>query len=238
MPQNTYGIQLPNFQFKNHKQFRQWYNEQKRKVISYRKQIRIKYAQNYKRKHFCQSCGQKDFRVLTFHHKNAKDKKFSLCESRGYSLTLIKQQISKCDILCQNCHNALHYKQHLQKFNAKLLALPKLTGISGSRKYGRTVKQQRKLNKQRIFIKSKQLIIQTKRNSSCSKCGKTGQEYLCFHHRDTSQKEDNIGAIANRKSSVKHVKQQIAKCDIMCHNCHTIHHYNDMQQQTGQNQYT
>jgi 5-methylcytosine-specific restriction endonuclease McrA len=53
----------------------------------------------------CFSCGLTDFDKLTFHHKNPKEKKFTISGVKtGKTITQIKDEISKCVILCVDCH--------------------------------------------------------------------------------------------------------------------------------------
>ena len=57
----------------------------------------------------CQKCGIDDYRVLTFHHVNPKEKLFLVsaqCACR--KLQSILDEISKCNVLCKNCHEIEH----------------------------------------------------------------------------------------------------------------------------------
>lgn len=62
------------------------------------------FQHQYKEGCGCIYCGEKDFRVLTFHHRNPADKEFTIAD--GWCT--IKQfivEIEKCDVTCRNCHN-------------------------------------------------------------------------------------------------------------------------------------
>lgn len=61
----------------------------------------------------CYHCGHKDYDVLTFHHKNPKTKKFTLCQSWQKSWKTLLAEIKKCILLCANCHMKLHRKETL-----------------------------------------------------------------------------------------------------------------------------
>jgi hypothetical protein len=58
----------------------------------------------------CAKCGfKKCSEALEFHHKNPKEKLFNIstgCLTR-YSWGKIIEEISKCDILCANCHRQI-----------------------------------------------------------------------------------------------------------------------------------
>jgi hypothetical protein len=50
--------------------------------------------------------------VLTFHHRNAREKETGISRmvSTGMSVQAIKREISKCDVMCANCHMDWHHK--------------------------------------------------------------------------------------------------------------------------------
>ncbi len=72
------------------------------------------------RKARCTKCGYNKCRgALDFHHKNPKDKKFSIGtgirELLGWDI--IKKEIDKCIVLCSNCHREFHFnKEKIRKY--------------------------------------------------------------------------------------------------------------------------
>jgi len=54
----------------------------------------------------CVDCGCGDFRVLEFDHLPEHEKKHNISNilHHGYSLEVIKEEISKCEVVCANCH--------------------------------------------------------------------------------------------------------------------------------------
>lgn len=57
----------------------------------------------------CLQCGIDDEDVLTFHHRNREDKSFTLCLAWGTkSWEELEKEVSKCDLLCCNCHQKFH----------------------------------------------------------------------------------------------------------------------------------
>lgn len=63
----------------------------------------------------CENCGyNKCSEALEFHHKNPKEKDFSISDR---NLTLhwneIKKELDKCSLLCANCHREEHSKEGL-----------------------------------------------------------------------------------------------------------------------------
>ena len=65
------------------------------------------------------------------------------------------------------------------------------------------------------------------KGSKCQQCGESRPATLCFHHRDPSKKEMVLDGrtFANRKWET--IKEEVDKCDLLCHNCHHILHYGD-----------
>ena len=59
----------------------------------------------------------------------------------------------------------------------------------------------------------------------CKTCAITDMRMLCFHHRIPSQKSFNIKWGFTHSYSLDSLKNEAAKCDVLCHNCHTLLHY-------------
>lgn len=58
---------------------------------------------------------------------------------------------------------------------------------------------------------------------ACIKCGETHPACLDFHHRDPSQKLFSVG-VQFGKYPWHMVQAEVAKCDVLCANCHRKHH--------------
>lgn len=68
--------------------------------------------------------------------------------------------------------------------------------------------------------------IQTVREgASCTRCGEDHPATLDFHHRDASEKEIGIAQLVNMGWSVARIDAEIAKCDVLCANCHRKLHW-------------
>jgi hypothetical protein len=61
----------------------------------------------------CIRCGENHPACLDFHHRNPKEKLMTVGQvfQRGWSISSIKKEIEKCDILCSNCHRKLHWEE-------------------------------------------------------------------------------------------------------------------------------
>jgi len=58
----------------------------------------------------CQQCRMSDTRCLEFHHVDESNKRFKISYllTSGHSLAFLQDEISKCIVLCANCHRKLH----------------------------------------------------------------------------------------------------------------------------------
>lgn len=89
---------------------KQYYLKNKQKIIQRSKLSNIKtkekmrsYVLDYLSKNPCFSCGESDIVVLEFDHLD--DKKYNVAELlRDGSFRKLKAEISKCQVLCANCH--------------------------------------------------------------------------------------------------------------------------------------
>ncbi len=51
-------------------------------------------------------------------------------------------------------------------------------------------------------------------------CGITDPIVLDFHHRDPSEKKTNVARFGRGGWSLKRIDEEIAKCEVVCANCH------------------
>lgn len=57
----------------------------------------------------CQSCGTDKPWRLAFHHRDPSEKDFTISQVlTSYTIERILEEISKCDVLCHNCHADEH----------------------------------------------------------------------------------------------------------------------------------
>lgn len=78
-----------------------------------RKEYLINFSWRYKKLCGCKNCGNKNPVVLEFDHIDRKSKirPVSHLINEGYSLSVVKEEIRKCDVLCANCHRIRTAKQ-------------------------------------------------------------------------------------------------------------------------------
>lgn len=82
---------------------------------------------------------------------------------------------------------------------------------------------------QRAYRKrAKEWLVKWLQQQKCVRCGMDDWRILQFHHRDPSQKEFSVGVGVGRYGKSKLLKE-MAKCDVLCPNCHALHHYLERQ---------
>jgi|SRR5580704_4933195 hypothetical protein len=69
-------------------------------------------------------------------------------------------------------------------------------------------------------------LAEYKKTLSCSLCGENHPACLDFHHRDPSDKNGHVTDLINRNCSIATIQKEIAKCDVLCGNCHRKLHWN------------
>ena len=84
----------------------------KLRYIKYHQKIKQDFLLTYKIEKCCSFCGYKEHpEILQFHHKDKKDKSFTIGNTKKNPTKAIKEEIEKCFLLCPNCHFLLHFKE-------------------------------------------------------------------------------------------------------------------------------
>lgn len=77
--------------------------------------------------------------------------------------------------------------------------------------------------KKKTNLKRKNIVVDFKKSSSCSKCKDSRWYLLDLHHLDPLKKDFNLGDAT--KYSIKKIQSEISKCICLCRNCHSEFHY-------------
>ncbi len=97
------------------------------------------------------------------------------------------------------------------------------------RNYQRSWHQRNKARRiAKIYERKEQLwefYSQLKATSECAQCGENHPATLQFHHRDPQKKEFNLGKAVSDGYSIDRIKKEVAKCTVLCANCHAKEHY-------------
>ncbi len=76
---------------------------------------KLKVVQDIKSKIGCRRCGFTDYRALDFQHKDPKTVIRTKGGQRralaGLSYQILLEEVSKCEVICANCHRIEHYRQ-------------------------------------------------------------------------------------------------------------------------------
>jgi cytochrome c556 len=70
-----------------------------------------------------------------------------------------------------------------------------------------------------------------KRGLKCTLCPETHPACLQFHHKDRKEKEDTVCRMVLRNLSKDRILAEIAKCEVLCSNCHFKLHDEESQQE-------
>lgn len=111
---------------------------------------------------------------------------------RGHTLQ------AKC-IDCQSGYHKQHYLDNIEDYK------------------GRASERNSKL------LEEIRAYIRAQKDVPCQDCGLKYPYYVMdFDHRPDEEKLYNLAEMARQKFSLEKIKQEIAKCDIVCSNCHRI----------------
>ncbi len=151
----------------------------------------------------CEMCGETHAACLSFHHVDPGTKSFCVGERAGHAE--ITAEMAKCKVLCANCHAKEHFHTSYDNPLSGLHA-----GLS---------------QKCRHILKIKQWYHDFKRTLTCSVCPENHPQCLHFHHIDPSDKVLKIAAAVARGWSVPRLLAEMAKCVVLCGNCHAKEHW-------------
>ncbi len=145
----------------------------------------------------CADCSRKfHYSQMDFDHVRGEKKKIvGFMTRNGYSLQTVLAEIDKCDLVCANCHRDRTQRRQASK-------------PSGAGKYLQAAKD---------FVNS------LKDGKPCADCADPHPYWrLDFDHRDKAQKTMCVSRIKNGKYSKDRILAEVAKCDLVCVNCHRL----------------
>lgn len=94
---------------KNIEARKEWFNN--------RRKERMNFLRDYKKDKKCNICGYNEHtEILQFHHLNPSLKTTGMNTGGigNYSMKKVLEEMSKCILLCPNCHFWLHYKENVK----------------------------------------------------------------------------------------------------------------------------
>jgi len=78
--------------------------------------------------------------------------------------------------------------------------------------------------------KTRDWLADVKKQGECSVCGLSGQIAhwaLEYHHRHGEEKIASISYLVGNGYGRQTIEDEMAKCDLICSNCHRMEHYNE-----------
>ena len=164
----------------------------------------------------CQDCGGTfPAHVMDFAHRDPATKSFGLASENTYlkNRAVLVAEVAKCDIVCANCHRirsqaeieAGIVRRGFFQTNGVPIATP-----AAAKK--RAAWRKRRDEQMDLLIRLRQM--------PCMSCG--GTFPVCameFDHRDGATKRGNVSQMAG-DVRISILLEEIAKCDIVCTNCH------------------
>lgn len=160
------------------------------KILRYSKKLRLINDLGGK----CKKCKENSFFKLTFHHIDSNEKDFEYSDNKKMRFSKLKNEIEKCELLCQNCHREFHFyeKNGDKRRNDKIIYLE----YAGSKcvKCG--------------YNKCPGVLSFHHRDPNLKE----------FWMGSLSERINSIQELDDR------IKNEIDKCDILCANCHSMEH--------------
>ena len=70
-------------------------------------------------------------------------------------------------------------------------------------------------------------FLEYRKTLKCEECGENHPATLDFHHKDPSQKDFDVSVLVTSDRSLETIKREIAKCKVLCSNCHRKLHWEE-----------
>lgn len=81
----------------------------------------------------------------------------------------------------------------------------------------------------RVRGRKKKWLAEFRATLACMHCGEAHPACLDFHHKDSSQKRDAVANMFRQNLSLETIQAEIAKCEVLCANCHRKLHWQERQ---------
>ena len=159
----------------------------------------------------CMDCGNTyPPYVMDFDHRDPATKLFSLLADKALlkNHDALLAEVAKCDVVCANCHAVRTWRQWAEH-DWGWPSGGKSARIEYMRKRARAQAQ----------------LLDELRDVPCHDCGQRSAPYVMqFDHRDPATKTHFVSRMIGRASTAR-ILAEVAKCDIVCANCHRQRSY-------------
>jgi hypothetical protein len=162
-------------------------------------QVMIFYI-NSKKNKCCIDCGENNFEVLEFDHRDPSQKVKEV--PLFTNIEDMKKEIDKCDLRCVRCHAIkTHENNYLKR-----------TGMNYNKQYR---------DRNREYMEKIKIKI-----GGCEICkwfDINNLSALQFDHLDRENKITEVSKLIGNPTSLKKLQDEIDKCRLLCANCHKLH---------------
>jgi hypothetical protein len=164
-----------------------------------RRRVGLQLVIDHLRAHTCADCGEADIVVLEFDHVAEKKDSPMLLAWSGASIAVLHQEISRCEVVCVNCH---------RRRTARRAGWRKASPSWRSEHCGRLPRERRNVD----------IAYEILERSGCVDCGTHELCILDFDH--VGQKRANVIYLATSGCGIPRLMAEIAECEVRCANCH------------------
>lgn len=153
----------------------------------------------------CVDCGGR-FKPyqMDFDHRDPSTKSFKVMTGRAMLMATAKvlAEVAKCDIVCVNCHRVRTRDAERRRERPHPTAPAQLARLQRWREHA--------------------ALLSELRNVPCADCGERFEPCaMDFDHRDATTKRHTVARMVGRSSTAA-ILAEVAKCDIVCANCHRL----------------
>jgi hypothetical protein len=146
-------------------------------------------------------------------HRDPTKKLFPIASGHAVLMSREKliAEIEKCDIVCANCHALRTYASLMER---RARSTPEQLTPGTSPYIGR----------KRAHWRASAAMLNELRDVPCADCGRRFPSCVMqFDHRDPATKRFVVARMRSRAHAT--ILAEVAKCDIVCANCHRVRTY-------------
>lgn len=150
---------------------------------------------------------------------------------KAYSKTLEFGDITRCMKTCTRCKcekDKAAFSRNGRKadgLQAWCKSCMKVVNASHYQRGYRAVQNQHNAKNRRRYFEAFLELVGEDLRQGCVRCDEVDPACLDFHHLDPSQKGGAVKEFVRRGASRERVMAEVAKCVILCSNCHRKLHY-------------
>lgn len=200
------------------------------RTLARRARLRAWLIDRKQRSDGCTRCGETGPECLDYHHREQEEKTKAVNKLilHGYGRDQLRKEISRCDILCANCHRKEHHDPSgrldfttIQKERLEEIFLDKSRwrALVGVWIIDCTYEYRAELG---AF-----LFAYKQTSNGCSRCSEAHPACLDFHHVDPDDKTHSVSGLTAYEPSREELLEEVGKCELLCANCHRKEHYQE-----------